>query len=69
MSAAQKASVSQLQLDAIEKHERAAEILAVLDPLLLEELKAAPRTSWISPRFMAALLTATYEVGGAELTP
>jgi hypothetical protein len=68
MPAEQKASVAQLQLDAIEKHPRAQEVLDTLDPEMLSTLRETPRTSWISPSFMAGLLTAAYEVGGPELT-
>lgn len=68
MPAEQKASVAQLQLDAIEKHPRASEVLSVVEPELLKTLRATPRTSWLGPQYMAGLLTAAHEVGGIELT-
>ncbi len=67
MDAAQKASVAQLQLEAIEQMGRADEILAAVEPGLIDELRAFARTTWIDPRFMAGLLQGAYEVDGQDL--
>lgn len=67
MSAKQRASVAQLQFQVMATLPEGPAIKEALDVEVLRTLEETPRTSWISPRYMGALMDAAASVGGVSL--
>jgi hypothetical protein len=67
LAAVQRASISKLQLEAIEQLPQSHEILATVPERVLQEIREASRTAWVSTEYMATLLAAVHRVGGGTL--